>query len=93
MQYIPRGTVAFCAVVFFSFALSFAPVTVAQSAIEHFDSRESFDSASTNVSTIDFGSVAPRRGFGMYRPPAGLTTSGVTFRTTGGARFGAAVFS
>jgi hypothetical protein len=90
LQYIPRSTVALCAVVF-SFALSFAPVTGTQSAIEHIDSRESFSAASTNVSTIDFGSVAPRRGFGMYRPPAGLTTNGINFRTAGGARFGSGI--
>lgn len=90
MQYIPRSTAALCAVVF-SFVLSFVPDTGAQSAIEHLDSRESFSSASTNVATIDFSSVAPRRGFGMYRPPAGLTTDGVTFRTAGGARFGSGI--
>ena len=90
MQYTPRITVALCTVVFF-FAFHFAPVTESQSIIERIDNRESFNSASTNVSTIDFGSVAPRRGFGMYRPPAGLTTNGVTFRTAGGARFGAGI--
>ncbi|HEX6176506.1 MAG TPA: hypothetical protein VF089_21065, partial [Candidatus Binatia bacterium] len=42
----------------------------------------------SGISTIDFGSVAPRKGFGMYRPPAGLTTGGITFRAAGGARFG-----
>lgn len=87
LQYIPRSKVALCVVVF-SLALSFASHTGAQSSIEAINSRESFNSASTNVSTIDFGSVAPRRGFGMYRPPAGLTTNGVTFRTAGGAKFG-----
>ena len=90
MQYIPRSTVALCAVIF-SFVLSFAPLAEAQSTIEHIESRESFTAASTNVSTIDFGSVAPSRGFGMYRPPEGLTTNGVTFRTAGGARFGAGI--
>lgn len=90
MQYIPRNAIALC-VVLFSFALSFAPVTGAQSAIEHIDSRESFNAASTDISTIDFGAVAPRRGFGMYLPPAGLTTNGVTFRAVGGARFGSGI--
>ena len=90
MQYIPLRTVALCAVIF-SFVLSFAPFSGAQSTIEYIDSRESFNPASTNVSTIDFGSVAPGRGFGMYRPPAGLTTNGVTFRTAGGARFGSGI--
>ena len=90
MQYTPRSTVALCAVVF-SFVFFFAPAIGAQSAIEHIDSRASFNAASTNASTIDFGSVAPRRGFGMYRPPEGLTTNGVTFRTAGGARFGSGI--
>jgi len=90
LQFITHRTVAFCAVVF-SFALSFVLVTAAQSAIEHIDSRESFNSASTDVSTIDFSSVAPRRGFGTYRTSAGLTTNGVTFRTAGGERFGSGI--
>ena len=90
LQYIPRSAVALCGVVL-SFAFSFAWITAAQSAIEHIESRESFNATSTNLSTIDFGSVAPRRGFGMYRPPAGLTTNGVNFRTAGGAKFGSGI--
>ena len=87
MHHIPRSRSVLCVLVFF-FTLTFTSTAFAQSRIEHIDSRESFNSASSGLSTIDFGSVAPRRGFGMYRPPAGLTTNGVTFRTAGGARFG-----
>ena len=87
MHHTPRSRAALCILVF-SFALSFASTALAQSRIEHIETREAFNSASSGLSTIDFGSVAPRRGFGMYRPPAGLSTNGVTFRSAGGARFG-----
>jgi hypothetical protein len=71
-----------------SAALLLAPAAAAQEGVEHLDSREAFDAASSGLSTIDFGSVAPARGFGKYRPDEGLTTGGVTFRASGGARFG-----
>lgn len=87
MQYTPRRSGALCAVVFFT-ALLLTPAAAAQSAAEHFDSREAFNAASSGLSTIDFGSVAPAKGFGKYRPEEGLTTGGVTFRASGGARFG-----
>jgi len=75
----------------FLFHALFASATLAQSPVEHIESREAFNAASSGLSTIDFGSVAPARGFGMYRPPAGLTTNGVTFRSAGGARFGSGI--
>ncbi|HKO61753.1 MAG TPA: hypothetical protein VJV03_11380 [Pyrinomonadaceae bacterium] len=88
MQSTPRITAVFCV---FAFALTFATTASGQSRLEHIDSREAFAAASSSVSTIDFGSVAPQKGFGMYRPPAGLTTNGVTFRSAGGARFGSGI--
>jgi hypothetical protein len=71
-------------------AAAFCLVTsgAAQTEVEHLDSRGAFASASTAVSTIDFNSVSPARGFGMYRPEEGLTVGGVTFRARGGAKFG-----
>ncbi|HEY5883784.1 MAG TPA: hypothetical protein VIT88_03815 [Pyrinomonadaceae bacterium] len=90
MHNTSRGNAAFCAFAFL-FTLSFATTASAQSRVEHFDSREPFTAASSGLSTIDFGSVAPQRGFNMYRPPAGLTTNGVTFRSAGGARFGSGI--
>jgi hypothetical protein len=91
LQHAPRRHVALCAV-FFSVALSaaifFAPADAAQTGVEHLDSREALDAASSGLSTIDFNSVAPARGFGRYRPAEGLTVGGVTFRASGGARFG-----
>ena len=90
MHHTPRSRSVLCTLVF-SFTLAFASATLAQSPVEHIESREAFNAASSGLSTIDFGSVAPRRGFGMYRPPAGLTTNGVTFRTAGGARFGSGI--
>lgn len=92
MPYKPRSDAALCAVVF-SFVLLLVPGVTAQSRIEHIDSREAFMSASLGVSTLDFSSVAPQRGFGLFRPPAGLTTDGVTFRSSGGARFGPGIIS
>src|SRR5687768_11675285 len=89
MHHTPRRALL-CTLVF-SFTLSFASATLAQSPVEHIESREAFNAASSGLSTIDFGSVAPARGFGMYRSPAGLTTNGVTFRTAGGARFGSGI--
>ena len=90
MHHTSRGNAVFCAFAFL-FTLSFATTASAQSRVEHFDSREPFTAASSGLSTIDFGSVAPQRGFNMYRPPAGLTTNGVTFRSAGGARFGSGI--
>lgn len=87
MQYTQRRNVALCAVVL-SVALLLTPAAAAQSGIEHLDSHEAFNAASSGLSTIDFGSVAPARGFGKYRPDEGLATGGVTFRASGGARFG-----
>lgn len=87
MYHTPRSNTVLCTLIFF-FTLSLASATLAQSRVEHIESREAFNAASSGLSTIDFGSVAPRKGFGMYRPPAGLTTSGITFRAAGGARFG-----
>ena len=76
-----------CALVF-AVAVCLAASGAAQSVAEHFDNRAAFASASGTVSTIDFNSAAPARGFGMYRPEEGLTVGGVTFRARGGARFG-----
>ena len=90
MHHTPRSKTVLCTLIFF-FTLSLASATLAQSRLEHIVSREAFSAASSGLSTIDFGSVAPSRGFGMYRPPAGLTTNGVTFRTAGGARFGSGI--
>ncbi len=87
MQNTPRRNVALCAVVLFA-ALLITPAVAAQPGIEHLASREAFNAASSGLSTIDFGSVAPAKGFGKYRPEEGLTTGGVTFRARGGARFG-----
>lgn len=87
MQQTPRRKVALCAVVLAA-ALLLARAAAAQAGVEHLDSRAAFDAASSGLSTIDFGSAAPARGFGKYRPDEGLTTGGVTFRASGGARFG-----
>jgi hypothetical protein len=87
LQHTPRRNVALCAVVL-SAALLLSPAAAAQPGIEHLDSREAFNAASSGLSTIDFGSVAPARGFGKYRPDEGLSAGGVTFRASGGARFG-----
>ncbi|HYN84080.1 MAG TPA: hypothetical protein VER32_02430 [Pyrinomonadaceae bacterium] len=60
----------------------------AQGGISAYTDRAAFAAATEGATTIDFGSVAPARGFGKYRPDEGLTTGGVTFRARGGARFG-----
>ncbi|HYO62632.1 MAG TPA: hypothetical protein VER08_03140 [Pyrinomonadaceae bacterium] len=60
----------------------------AQSAPSPFSERAAFAASSEALQTIDFESVAPARGFGKYRPAEGLTVGGVTFRASGGARFG-----
>ncbi|HYP53525.1 MAG TPA: hypothetical protein VEQ42_08290, partial [Pyrinomonadaceae bacterium] len=87
MQHTPRRNVALCAVAL-SAALLLAPAAAAQPGVEHLDSREAFNAATSGLSTIDFDSVAPARGFGKYRAAEGLTAGGVTFRASGGARFG-----
>ena len=90
MKQAPRRTVVLYAlVVAVAVALSLVPAGAAQSIVESFDSREAFHGAAERLSTIDFESVAPARGFGKYQPAEGLTAGGVTFRAAGGARFGA----
>ncbi|HEX5708247.1 MAG TPA: hypothetical protein VFX96_13170 [Pyrinomonadaceae bacterium] len=59
-----------------------------QGALAAHADRAEFAAASEGTTTIDFDSVAPARGFGKYRPDEGLTAGGVTFRASGGARFG-----
>jgi hypothetical protein len=65
-----------------------APAGAAQTGVEAFYIREDFNATAASLSTIDFERVAPARGFGMYRPPEGLSVGGVSFRVSGGARFG-----
>ena len=63
---------------------------VAQSpGIYFFDDKAAFRSATERARTIDFESVAPRKGFGKYAPNVGLNVDGISFRTLGGAKFGA----
>ena len=62
MQYTPRRNVALCAVVLFA-AFALTPAIATQPSIEELDSREAFNAASSGLSMIDFGSVAPARGF------------------------------
>ena len=69
-------------------ALCLAAGGAAQSAVEHLNSREAFDSASRGLTNITFDSASPARGFAKHRPEEGLTVGGVTFRARGGARFG-----
>jgi hypothetical protein len=69
-------------------AVYFAAGGAAQTGVEHIDGREAFASASRGLTVIDFGSAAPARGFGMYRAEEGLSLGGVSFRASGGARFG-----
>ena len=71
-----------------SAALWLAAGGAAQSAVEHLDSREAFGAASRGLSTITFDSASPARGFAKHRPEEGLAVGGVTFRASGGARFG-----
>ncbi|PYS99636.1 MAG: hypothetical protein DMF63_11180 [Acidobacteria bacterium] len=64
-------------------------VGVAQSqAIYFFDDKAAFLSATDQTRTIDFESVAPRKGFGKYAPNVGLNIDGINFRTSGGLKFG-----
>ena len=63
MQHTPRTNVALCAVVLFAAFLP-TPGIAAQPSVEELDSREAFNAASSGLSMIDFGSVAPARGFG-----------------------------
>jgi hypothetical protein len=83
----PRGIVLLLALAL-ALSLSLAPQGAAQVVVEPFDSREAFDAAVARLSTLDFEADAPARGFKMHRPPEGLATGGVTFRASGGARFG-----
>ena len=69
--------------------LCFAFATNAQSDFASFVSRSDFDAVTSSISTIDFESVAPARGFGKHPVNEGLTVNRVGFRTTGGGRFGA----
>src|SRR5688500_16980932 len=69
-------------------ALCLASCGAAQAGLERFDGREAFTSASRGLTTITFDSASPPRGFAKHRPEEGLTLSGVTFRASGGARFG-----
>ena len=69
-------------------ALCLAASGAAQSGVEQFGGREAFGSASRGLSTITFDSASPARGFAKHRPEEGLTVGGVTFRASGGARFG-----
>lgn len=62
----------------------------AQSDFASFLNHPDFNAVSNNLSTIDFESAAPARGgFGKYPGNEGLTTNGVSFRASGGGRFGA----
>ncbi|MCA1618661.1 MAG: hypothetical protein LC795_04985 [Acidobacteria bacterium] len=69
-------------------ALYFTAGGAAQTGVEHFDGREAFASASRALSTIDFNSAAPARGFARHRPGEVLTVGGAAFSVRGGARFG-----
>ena len=61
----------------------------AQSDASFFDNKAAFENASERVRTIDFESVAPRKGFGKYAPNvATLRVDGISFQAVGGARFG-----
>ena len=60
----------------------------AQSGVEHLGGREAFAAATRGLTTITFDAAAPARGFAKHRPEVGLTLGGVTFRASGGARFG-----
>jgi len=60
----------------------------AQSDIVSFTDRDDFTAASAMLSTIDFESAAPAKGFGKYPAAVGLTISGASFRASGGAKFG-----
>ncbi|HEV2765674.1 MAG TPA: hypothetical protein VGV38_22005, partial [Pyrinomonadaceae bacterium] len=84
---MPRRKPALCAAVLCA-VLCLATFAAAQTGVEHLDTREALVAASERLSTIDFNSVAPARGFGKYRPEEGLAVGGVMFRAHGGARFG-----
>lgn len=91
MTRTPRTTLALHALIVVSAVLycGLAPAGAApQAGIENIDNRESFTTAASGLTTIDFSGVAPARGFGKYRPEEGLSAGGATFRARGGARFG-----
>ncbi|HUR99188.1 MAG TPA: hypothetical protein VMZ26_14065 [Pyrinomonadaceae bacterium] len=62
--------------------------SAAQSTGVFFDDKAAFEKAVELRRTIDFESIAPRKGFGKYAPDVGLNAEGITFRTMGGAKFG-----
>lgn len=51
--------------------------------------RASFASASSGLSVVDFEGTAPSTGFRQYKREGAFSTSGIEFRPTGRARFGA----
>src|SRR5688572_13836540 len=69
---------------------SAAPVD-SQSGFASFVDRADFNAVSSGLSTIDFESVAPAKGFGKYPANEGLTIERAGFRTSGGGKFGAGV--
>jgi TolB protein len=60
----------------------------AQTGLSQFQNRATFESALTNQTKIDFEGVVSNSSFRNYKMPGGLTTSGISFQTTGGGRFG-----
>src|SRR5688572_14484 len=76
---------SFCVCIVLSFLCVAA---AAQSPVFFFDDRAAFLKATDNARSIDFESVAPAKGFGKYAPDVGLNVAGISFRTSGGARFG-----
>src|SRR5215203_5346893 len=73
----------FLTVVFFALAAR------AQSETTSILDWSQFESASRDLSTIDFERIAPARGrFGKYPVDKGLSVRDVQFRTSGGGRFG-----
>lgn len=74
----------------FLMPLCFAVVANAQPDFASFLSRSDFNAVSSNLSIIDFESVAPAKGgFGKYSVNEGLTVNRAGFRTSGGGKFGA----
>ena len=67
-------------------------VSVAQGAnITFLDTRVAFTGAATNLTTINFEGVGPTNAAPNFPNPAGLTTSGVNFTTSGTGPFGTGV--
>jgi TolB protein len=70
--------------------LCFAVAASAQADFASFINRSDFNTVSSNLSTIDFESVAPAKGgFGKFPVNEGLTVNRAGFRTSGGGKFGA----